>query len=213
MTTLASIADFEAITGLVVAETSNEARVTRLLELASDAVLAGAGVQKITQDSYEERVRTHEGVGYLTQRPVMSVESVTLNGDTLTEGADYRWTTGGNGRPAQLIRQYGGLDARWSTFVGFPGFNRDTEQIIVNYTAGWDPIPGQIISIVVAMARAAFDNGGQAAPTTETVGPFTDSFDEVQSPTFALTEQAQATIAALCGVKGPTSVHIAQGTV
>jgi hypothetical protein len=212
MTALASITDYEAITGLTVAETSDEARVTRLLELASDAVLASAAGQAIASDTYtNEVIRPHEGVGYFTQRPVTAVAEVTLNGELLVEGTDYRWTPGGNGRPAKLIRQWGGVDHYWSAYAGFVGFTGTTDEILVTYTAGWDPIPGQIIAIVVAMAKAMFDGGGDRQATSETVGPFSTSYAEVRSTSLALTDADQQVIDALCGVRAPGSVTIRAG--
>jgi hypothetical protein len=212
MTALASIADYEAITGIDVAAGADTTRATTLLGLASEAVLAGAGGQAILTATYtNEVIRPHEGVGYFTQRPVTAVASVTLNGELLVEGTDYRWTAGGNGRPATLIRQYGGVDSYWSNLAGFQTFTGSTDEILVTYTAGWATVPGQIKAIVVAMAKAMYDLGGDRQATSEGVGPFSATYDEARSTSLELTESDRRVIAQLCGVRGPGSVHLRAG--
>lgn len=198
MTALATTTDYTNVTGQPVAE--GDTRIAALLELASSAVLAGAYGQNITEAIYEDQVlRPHEGYCFFPQRPVSAVESVTLGGVLLVEGTDYRWTPGGNGQRAKLIRlSTEGRDSYWG-YDDLP---------ISTYTAGWNPAPGQIISIVCAMAKASVDNDGGAESNQETAGPFSESWSEPRPSGFALTASDETTLRRLCWVPGPTSVRM-----
>jgi hypothetical protein len=199
---LATVADYETITGLTVASGADTDRVEALLDLASSAILAGAHGQQIESAVVTaETIRPYEGVGYFAQRPVTAVASVTYDGDTLTAGTDYRFTAGGDRRPAKLIRVINGYDAEWR------------EPLTVTYTAGWDPVPGQIIAAVVAMTYSAATNGAQAPTTQITVGPFSRSGDaaEAQSPAMALNPSTQAVLDNLCTVRGFASIQVQPG--
>lgn len=204
-----SIADYEAITGLVVAGTDSEARVQALLDRAWSAVLTEANGQAIISTTYTDvPLIPFEGVAYLPQRPVTDVASVTLNGDELTADTDYRWVAGGNGRPAKLIRRFGGIDSYWQTLAGFPGITSPPGEVVVTYTAGWETLPAAIEGIVIAMTRAAFDNGGSDGVVSETTGPFSATYDAPRSGAMRLSDADKAEIAAICGIRGPSSVQI-----
>jgi hypothetical protein len=199
VTALATIADYEDITGATVASGDETTRITRLLELNSSAVLAGAHGQLIAQTTNTDLlVQPFEGIAYLPQRPVISITSVVADGVTLTAGTDYRFEAGGNGRPAKLIRRVNGHDSWW------------TCELTVTYMSGWATIPGQIIGIVVAMTVAQKNNGGAQATTQRTVGPFSSSSDtsESQAPSMALTPSAQDAIDRLCKAAGHASVQL-----
>lgn len=195
MVALASIDDYAAVTGAYPADT---ARVARLIELASDAVLARAHGQQIISATVTSTVRPYEGAAYLPQRPVTAIESVVVDGVTL-DSDRYRFEPGGNRRPALLYRRHAGRDVWW-----------DCGELTVTYTAGWDPVPGQIIGVVVAMSKGVSDTGGSAPIIQESTGPFQVSVSAaaVQTPDMALTESAQSIIDALCSVTGPASVAI-----
>lgn len=211
---LASINDYETITGATVPGGST-ARVQALLAMAESAVLASAHGQLIESQQYEDvTLRPVDGVAYFPQRPVTAVASVTLSGVELVEGTDYRWTAGGNGRRAELIRQSNGVDHYWSLPSGVDGWLADSLTLpIVTYTAGWDPVPAQVVALVVFMAHGLVTTGANPQPTQRTVGPFSASFgpDSSASPTLHLPEGDQATLDRLCGVRSPGSVHVAKG--
>jgi hypothetical protein len=190
---LASIDDYAAVTGSYPAD---EGRVHRLLELASDAVLAGAHGQQIVSGTVTSTVRPWEGVAYLPQRPMTAVASVVADGATV-DPSEYRWEPGGNRRPALLIRREDGRDVWWP--MG---------ELTVEYTAGWVVVPGQIVAAVVAMVVGTMTAGGGPAVTQEGAGPFQMSFAPGQSPDLSLTRSTRRLLDQLCGVDGPSSVPV-----
>lgn len=210
MTALASISDYEAVTGSTVAPT-DEARITRLLELASDAVLAGAHGQTIIEATYTAEVLyPHDGIIYFPQRPVTDVDAVVVNGTTI-DAADYRFTSGGDRLPAKLVRRVNGYDTFWAY-----GYSNSWGEVAVTvtYTAGWPSIPGQIVAAVCSMAKGVVDNAGGARRSSVGVGPFTSSFDptDTTSSSLAITPTIQAMLDRLCGVDAVGSVATPRGT-
>lgn len=207
--TLASTAQYEAITGVtLVADSAEKTRVETLLDLASAAVLAEADGQLIEATADDEvTLYPFEGTVRFPQRPVTAVSSVVLsNGGTsvtLTAGTDYRWTAGGNRRPAYLIRVRNGHDSYWT--LG--------DVVEVTYSHGWATIPAQIVAIVVAMVKAIVDNDGGASATSETAGPFSESWDasHVEPGAFKLSPSADEVLDDLCGIDGPVSIDIGRG--
>lgn len=222
---LATIADYEAITGTTVPASPSpiRTRIQLLLDLSESAVLAGAHGQLIAEQTYTDvTLRPFEGVAYFPQRPVSDVASVAIvdsNGDetALTEGDDWRFEPG-NGRPAKLIRRRFGRDDWWGNTaaeVGFGQVGSGATELKVTYTAGWDPIPGQLVGMQVAMVIGTMGSGGQpiASSHSETAGPFseTDTYEatEVRQANYALTPSDQVILNRLCKVKGHTSVPVA----
>lgn len=197
---LASITDFEVMTGTPVG-TDKLFRVGELLDMASDAVLAGAHGQTIVQGTTTMTVYPVEGVAYLPQRPVTAVAAVVADGLTLTAGTQYRFTTGGNRHAARLIRRCDGYDTLWRA-----------RELVVTYTHGWPVVPGQIRAAVCAMVKAVMEQEGGPRVTQDsrTVGPSTKSrsFDpkDAQSSTMALTGPTKSLLAELCGLRGQGSI-------
>lgn len=151
MTALASIDDYTAITGQAPssAETS---RLNRLLEAASESVLAGAHGQNIVSTVYTaQTVYNRDGRFWLPQRPVTAVASVVVDGVTLTHGTHYRWTPGGDGRPALIIRRVSGVDSVWNT-----------AEASVTYTAGWATVPWPIRAAVCVTAKQVFQGSAMS---------------------------------------------------
>jgi hypothetical protein len=212
--TLATTADFETITGKTLDEAAT-VRVTRLLELASAAVVASAHGQDIVQATTTETVVAHEGVFYLSQRPATAVTAVVINGVTL-DPSDYKLEPGGNGFPARLIRRANGADAWWG--VGYPNdefpgrYQYGTGSAVeatVTYTHGWDPAPGQLVAAVVAMANGVMEGsvGGQEVKDHR-LGSFSESFTEAQSPDFAVSPRLQKIIDRLCKLRAGVNVPV-----
>lgn len=197
---LATVADYEAVTGVAVEDTG---RYERLLSLASSAVLAEAHDQLIvaTEDTVET-VYPYEGVGRLSQRPVTAITSVVANGATLTAGTDYRWTSGGNRRPAYLIRRSGGEDVPWWD-----------DEVTVTYDHGWTEIPAQIVMAVVGMVKGVVDLGGGPEVASKASGPFSVSFVEgTQVTDMRVTGPVRSMLDKLCGIPAPNSVPV-QGAI
>lgn len=196
MVALASIDDYAVITGAYPADT---VRVTRLIEMASDAVLAGAHGQQIVSAAFEATVTPYEGVAYLPQRPVTAITSVTLNGATVAPSL-YRLRPGGHRRPATL------------TYLTTAGAPRPwgCGELIVSGVAGWDPVPGQIVAMVVSIAHGAVESGGSAGVVGEGTGPFRVELDRdhVQAPDMSLSASSQRILDRLCGVDRHSSLPI-----
>jgi hypothetical protein len=218
---LATISNYEIITGQTVAS-GDEPRIEALLEMASDAIINGAHGQLIAEaTSIDVELRPHAGVCYFPQRPVVAVESVAIvNADgteeALTEGDDYRWTPGGDRRPAKLIRRRFGRDDWWGSVTdnSVIGEVSMAEPVVkVTYTHGWNPAPGPIIGTVCAMVRAMVSSGGGPAMQQTSVGPFSGTVadGEAQSPSMELTGSAQRMLDRWCGVSGPTSAPVLKG--
>lgn len=197
MSTLASIEDYLAITGKDPAAVDFD-RVLRLLEMASSSVLAGAHGQQIVSGPFNATVQPAAGVAHLPQRPVTAISSVIADGTAVTSPG-WRWEPGGYRRPARLIRRVDGHDAPWTC-----------AELVVTGTAGWDPIPGQLVAAVVAMAHGVAENNGSPALASEGAGPFNASVvpGHVQAPNMALTDSTRAIIDDLCGVARGASVAI-----
>lgn len=210
MTTLATIADYEALTGETLT-TAEQARVWHLIEMASDAVLAGAHGQTITSAAHTAEVLyPHDGVVYFPQRPVTAVSAVSVNGTALTAN-DYRWTAGGDRLPAKLVRRVNGYDSFW----GYGWSNAWGEvAVTVTYVAGWVTVPGQIRSAVCAMAKGAIVNAGGPRQASASVGPFSASYDlgDAQSSAMTLTPAVRAMLDRTCGVDAVGAVGTPRGT-
>lgn len=216
---LASTTQYEAITGQ-----TSDARVEALLDLASAAVVDAAGGQQIASGTVTaEVIRPWMGIGHFAQRPVTAVASVAWNipgvSAVTLSAADYRWESGGHGRPARLIRQVAGVDALWSgTDVLWPSgvvaSGAIASTLTVTYTAGWATVPAQIVSLVVSMVKNVIDTAGGPTATTETLGAASFSYDGAQLPpgAFLLTDAQQAMLDGLVGLKGgATSVPARAG--
>lgn len=205
----ATVDDYENLTGLTVAVGAETTRIEALLDDATEAILSGAHDQAIAEATYTDVVLyPHEGYCYFPQRPVSAVASVAVNQpngtpEALAVNTDYRWTTGGNGRHAKLIRVRNDRDDYW----------RPDDKVTVTYTAGWSTIPAQIRNATVALVRGVVLAAGEAPKSQVTVGPFSVSTEEGdrQSPTMTLTPSAQAILDRWCGVRGHQSVPVRVG--
>lgn len=201
MVALASIDYYEAITGSL--ETPDPARLRILLELAEGAVLAGAHGQNIVEQEYEDAtLYNSDGRFYFPQRPVTDVASVVVDGVTLAAGTDYRFTSGGDGRAAALIRRVNGRDSWWAC-----------AEATVTYTAGWATVPAQIIGAVVATAHGIYNGSDATTQTITPEGQAIPSFPAVVLAPLAMKLQpaVQQVIDGMCKVKGPASVEIVSG--
>lgn len=201
MTALATTADYEALTGQTL-DDAELVRVSRLLDLASEAVVAGAHGQNIESQTYTAAtLYGHEGVFLFPQRPVTAVSSVVVNGTTYTSD-EYRFTPGGDRRPAMLIKRVSGRDVQW-------GWHEAT----VTYTAGWTTIPAQIIAATVAVARGAYMGSADTVLTATAAGALVPEYpaSNLNLTAMKLTPAVQAVVDQVCGVRAPSSVEISRG--
>lgn len=116
---------------LGITDTSQDENLTILIQAASDAVAAFLGYDP-TLLSYSE-VRDGNGRDKMVTNyaPVKSVSSVQVNEQTYTEASDYK----GPGY------QYDDLAI---FLMGGAAFQKGRRNVRLAYTAGYDPIPGDI---------------------------------------------------------------------
>ncbi|MGE3835250.1 MAG: hypothetical protein AB7H43_10735 [Acidimicrobiia bacterium] len=189
---LASTVDYEELLGVTL-EGADVTRVERLLELATQSVLASAHGQLIAEDvTVDLELIPVDGLIVLPQRPVTAVAEVVYQGSVL--GAeDYRWTPGGDGRPAYLIRVVNGFDRGW------------THPVTVTYTHGWATTPEQVVAAVVFLAaalRRAGDDDGRTV-STESVGSYSVGY---RGDASGLPPDVVEMLDNLFGLHPPTSV-------
>jgi hypothetical protein len=153
MAQFATVDEFATRLGADLTE-AEETDAAVLLTLASAAIqdAAGQAIEKVTNDTLSLR-GTVAGRLMLPERPVLSVASVVLDGETLT--VDEAYYLDGD----ELVRMPGAYSA------GFPGSSRygfgDADQtLVITYTHGYDPIPGFIKAICLEMAVRVWVNPG-----------------------------------------------------
>lgn len=207
---LVSTDDWAVITG-----SEETAQVARLLEMASDAVLANAHSQNILEQTYTDvELGQFEGVYYFPQRPVSAVASVSVAG-VVVDPSGYRWTPGGDRRPATLIRQLFGYDTYWSWDPRY-GFDivdsLPAPSVVVTYTAGWESVPGQIVAAIVSMVSQTISNGFGPSMTLERVAGYEGKWEPGQTPDLGISSSTQAVLDQLCGVDAFTSVPMSGPT-
>lgn len=201
MTSLASTADYEAFTGQNL-DKAEIWRVQFLLDAASEAVLARAHDQNIVSQTYTDAtLYGYEGAFIFPQRPVTEVTSVEVNGSVYTDD-DYRFTPGGNRRPALLIRRVAGRDMPWCW-----------HEATVTYTAGWETTPAQIKAAVVAVASGAYRGSIDTVVSSTAGGAPVAEYPAQNLNLLAMkvTPAVQAVIDQICGVRRPASVEIGRG--
>lgn len=226
---LASTDDYEALLGVTLTDPET-ARVTRLLEMASSSVLASTYGQTLVEATTTETLRQFNGVFWFPQRPVTAVASVEIGGFTI-DPADYRWTRGGNGRGAKLIRRYTyngiSVDTSWSRnepdlyrplldYERNAWFTRDTEAT-ATYTHGFADGTVErdlIATAVVNMASTAMHaQPGQAVTSrSKTVASFALAETYAQPVTTSVgmivPSDVQALIERLCCVEPAASIEV-----
>lgn len=129
MTKLASVEDFEHVSGQPVAST-DLVRVTRLLEMASDTVRSYTS-QRLSRETSTQTLRSDGGRVWLPQRPVVEVADVQLDGQTV-----------GFVRCGDTLH----VDV-------------DVCDVDVTYTYGYDPVPGEVVAVVALLAARLAVNG------------------------------------------------------
>lgn len=188
---LAGIEDFELIAG----PAADEDRVMRLIEMASDSVLAEAHGQQIVAGSSTEVLQPWSGLIWLPQRPVTAVTEVAVDGEVV-DPSRYRFTRGAHGRPALLVARRGGADVAWRS------------EVTVTYDHGWDPVPGQVRAAVATMVAQVLGLDGGPARSQRQTGPFMDAYRDPQTPDMAPTGPTKSMLDTLCRVRSPASVPV-----
>lgn len=141
---------------------AEKTQADRLLAAASDEVRAVTG-QTITRDTTTAVLPGVEDYWLpLPQSPVVSVQSVVMDGKPVT---DFQLIGG------KLYRWWGWQDL----FIIY-----EPRTISVTYTHGYASVPGELVTLVCALASAAMQQSksGQLGPTPGLVGTAIDDFRE-----------------------------------
>jgi hypothetical protein len=140
MGALASLVDVEMVTGQTTAE-ADEARVTYLLDAASDVVRAYVGqtFELVVDDVVE--LYPADAVLRLPQLPVTDIGGITIDGVTIAADA-YRWSHYGIVVPSTTS-----VFGAWPWSTGTP--------LVVTYSHGFATPPPWLAAIVATMVAAA----------------------------------------------------------
>lgn len=172
MSNFATIADIEDFLQLTITgDAVKEAAANIALEWASEAI---RNYTKQTIDEVLNDVITVDILGYNTQiylpeLPVLSVDLVVEDGDTLTVDDDYK--LGENGI---LYRVSNGYQTRWAYGI---------QIITITYDHGYYDIPDDIVAVCARAASRAYqaglksaDAGGIPGVASKSLGDFSVSF-------------------------------------
>lgn len=209
MTQFASHDDLANRLGLTLTP-AEQTRADSLLTLASD-LIADEAKQKIGLVSGEVLTMpgTIEESILLPERPVVSVESVALDGDALVEGTDWYLKNDAIHRLAVVFTQGLGmarLDAPYLLGSGI-GFGWESQTLEITYTHGYSEIPGIVKAICLEAVVRVWVNPGSVA--RETVGNTSTVYDNMRfSPTgLLLTADERNRLRRFFGTKA-TSIQI-----
>lgn len=156
---LATVAD---LTALNVDITGKEVLADSLLASVSEAVREAAGVP-ITRESSTVSFGTEASRRIeLPARPVVSVESVALDGVALTAGVDYVL------RDGHLWR----LDGMWHQHGAVPS------ELTVAFTHGFAAVPADIVKLVCTFVAAGLNEAEDGAASTR--GVSSERIDDYQ---------------------------------
>lgn len=156
---LASLADLQAFMPGVALD---DDQAEQLLGVASATIRREAGqvISLVADDSVVTDVDAYARAVWLSEHPVISVASVTIDGEVVPPES-YRLDTE-LGR-VLFDRQVGS----WGTPTGF----RPRATIV--HTHGHDPIPDDLKGVCLSMTRRGIVADGPGAVVEETVGPDT----------------------------------------
>lgn len=185
MAEFATASDLAARLGITLTDVET-ARATTLLTIASGLVQdeAKQRIERVDGDVYTLPGTTDETIR-LPERPVISVASLTLDGQPLIEGSD--WYLDGDlvcRIPAVTTVLTGGLIDEAFTFPLGTGFGWPAQTLEVTYSHGYDAanVPQTVKSIVLEAVVRVWVNPGSVA--RETVGNVSTVFDNMRfSPT------------------------------
>lgn len=151
---LGTIAGYQLATGDTA---TSDAAVTRALAAASNIARDASGGQTFaleTETAWLES-QSYTTTLFLPQLPVVSVASVALDGQTLTETTDYK------------------VDSRLGALVRVGGcWPCGALRIAVEYTHGYTDIPEDVQSVVYAIAQRSITNPSGQAIQLESIGSY-----------------------------------------
>jgi hypothetical protein len=139
----------------------------------------------------------------LPERPVVSVSSVTLDGEALIEGTDWYLQDDAIHRLAVVFTQGLGLarlDAPYLLGSGI-GFGWESQTLEITYTHGYETIPGLVKAITLEAVVRVWVNPGSVA--RESIGNTSTVYDNMRfSPTgLLLTDDERRRLRRFFGTK------------
>lgn len=177
-------------------------RADSLLAIASDLIRdeVKCGQLTLLTETIQLRGTSDESIE-LPSTPVVSVASVTLDGEPLVEGSD--WYLDGNmivRLPVSRAVILDGLaDAQAAFPLGTASFGWPEQTLEITYTHGYAEIPGKVRAICMEMVVRAWVNPGSVA--RETIGDTSTVYDNMRfSPAgLLLTDDEQKSLKRLFG--------------
>jgi len=176
---------------------SEHQRAKRLLEKATRLIQSETGqtVFLVEGDVFTTRGTVSNRIR-LPQGPVVSVDSVTLDGTAL-DAAGY-YSSG-----SELVRQSWGGSGFGSPLFGYP-----TQELVVTYSHGFDPdeIPGDVIAVCLEMVVRVWVNPG--AVVSQTLGGLATTYSVQPVGGMLLTEDERATLQRALGAGAVGTVQL-----
>jgi hypothetical protein len=148
---------------------------SRFIDAASDKVDSACGrkfgfTQQSETESFDGRGQSEL---WLSLRPVVTVASVTIDGDPIDNTDGTAWTL--DGATGRLIRGAGREDPRFA--LRWP---HGDGNIVVQYWGGYAAIPANVILATAYAVKYLFDQGKvSGAYSQETIGSYTRSIRQV----------------------------------
>lgn len=181
--------DLAARLGLTFTD-AEQTRASTLLDMATGLIQdeAKQTIELVTDDVLTMPGTTAERI-LLPERPVVSVFSVTLDGQPLGDGTD--WYLDGN----EIVRRPFILSAPWVFDQGFTfpygsGFGWAGQTLEITYTHGYTDVPAVCAQIALEMVVAVWVNPNNIA--RETIAGVQTVYDNMRySPTGLLMTDAQ----------------------
>lgn len=147
---------------------------TRLINAASKRIdhvcrrPLGFGQQMVTETISSKNRQSL----WLKTRPVITVASITVNGTALDNTYNDAWTF--NPDTGKLVRGDGMDDTRFT-----PWFPAGEQNIVVQYWAGYSPIPDEIVTAAAFYVKYLYEQGKVSGVySSESIGDYSYSLRE-----------------------------------
>ncbi|HVL82623.1 MAG TPA: hypothetical protein VM840_13625 [Actinomycetota bacterium] len=159
-----ALAGAEELVHLVGTEV-DQLRAERCLELVSAAIKGEAGNEVERRDGHEVRLRgTWRTELWLPNPPVLSVDVVEVDGQTLPEGG-WEWR-----RSGLLLRSAPPLSNARPVW----GWGGPRTEIRIVYSHGFDPVPGDLQAVCLQAAARLYANPGGVQ--AESIGSYSVTY-------------------------------------
>jgi hypothetical protein len=145
MADFCTVADVGSFLQIEISDADKVSSCERAITAATNAIknYCHQEIEFVADDEYTFDVWAPSFNLVLPEMPVISVASITEDGDVLTEGDDEDYVVANHG---QLIRR----GARWTD---------GPQKVVVVYTHGYETIPGDIVEVCTRAAARAYQAG------------------------------------------------------